>query len=102
MCAGCEERSANIFEESIMIQLAVIGVGHWGPNHIRNFSVLAGGNVKYAVDLDNDRLATISRMFPHVRTLSSYATALDDQEVDAVVIVTPTDTHYTITKQALM
>ncbi|HIL00450.1 MAG TPA: gfo/Idh/MocA family oxidoreductase, partial [Myxococcales bacterium] len=40
-----------------MIQLAVVGAGHWGPNLINNFSVGGRSRVRFVVDPDEQRLA---------------------------------------------
>lgn len=102
MCARRKERFAASFKRREMIRLGVIGCGHWGPNHIRNFSDLPGATVKYAVDTDQSRLAAVGKLFPYVRPVSSYTGVLDDPEIDAVVIATPTGLHYSLVKQALI
>jgi predicted dehydrogenase len=85
-----------------MFKIAVIGCGHWGPHHIRNFSGLPGSTVVSAVDLDAGRLARISEMFPAVKTERDYSKALEDSNIDAVAIATPTDTHYQLVREALI
>jgi len=35
-----------------MINIGFIGCGHWGPNHIRNFSNFQNCNVIAASDID--------------------------------------------------
>lgn len=83
------------------IELAVIGCGRWGPNHIRTFANLAGANVRYAVDLAEDRLARIQKRFPTVKTISDYSSILDDPRLSGVVVATPTSTHFEIVANAL-
>jgi predicted dehydrogenase len=84
------------------MHIAVIGSGHWGPNHIRNFSSLPGVQVVAAADLDEQRLAAVARTYPTLRTVRDYQELLADRQIDAVVIATPTWTHYQITKEALL
>ena len=40
-----------------LIRIAVIGCGHWGPNHIRIFSHLADSRVTMCADLSPQRLS---------------------------------------------
>ena len=84
-----------------LLNIAVIGCGHWGPNHIRVFSQLRGSRVVACSDLDPKRLATITEQFPHVRPFLDYQELLRDPGVDAVVIAAPTRAHYAIVKDAL-
>lgn len=85
-----------------MTRIAVIGAGHWGPNHIRNFSSLPDVQVVAAADLDEKRLATVARIYPTLCTVRDYRELVQDPQIDAVVIATPTRTHYEITKEALL
>ncbi len=84
-----------------MIKIGVIGCGHWGPNHIRIFSQLPDSEVLMCADLDLARLENIKRLFPHVSTTPHYKDLLANKEIDAVCITTPTNTHYSLTKEAL-
>ncbi len=81
--------------------IAVVGCGNWGQNHVRNFAGLPGSTMIAAVDADETRRSRISEMFPGVRTERDYHQLLKDPGVDAVVIATPTDTHYQLVRDAL-
>jgi predicted dehydrogenase len=81
--------------------LAVIGVGHWGPNLIRNFHNHSTSEVAWVVDRDADRLKLAEARYPGVRVATDPAVAFADPEVDAVVISTPTITHYELASAAL-
>lgn len=84
-----------------MIGIAVIGAGHWGPNLIRNFHNGQRSTVRWVVDHDEVRLARARERFPGVLTGRDAGEALRDGSVDAVVVATPTRTHYGIAKAAL-
>ena len=86
----------------VKIRIGVIGCGHWGPNHIRNFSVLEGSAVTACADPDAQRLKAVGRQFPGVRTHGDYRQLLANPEVDAVVIATPTATHFEVARAALL
>lgn len=84
-----------------MISVAVVGVGHWGPNLVRNFHNWQTSFVSWVVDLNEKRLAQISQRFPDLKVTSNVANVFKDPTVDAVVIATPTSSHYSLTKAAL-
>lgn len=81
-----------------MITLGVIGCGHWGPNHIRNFNNLQNATVKSCADLDENRLERMRSLYPGIMTTTDYMDILNDEEINAVVVATPTATHYKIVK----
>jgi predicted dehydrogenase len=84
-----------------MIKVAVIGAGHWGPNLIRNFHNRERSIVAWVADRDAARVAEVHNRFPDVRTTDDAMQALDDPNVTAVVIATPSSTHYPLGKAAL-
>jgi len=84
-----------------LLRIAVIGAGHWGPNLISNFHANDRSRVAWVVDRDAARIEVVRRRFPDVRTSANIDDALQDPNVDALVIATPTRTHYELTKQAL-
>jgi predicted dehydrogenase len=84
-----------------MIRVALAGVGHWGPNLLRNFHNPERSAVLWAIDPDEARLAVTRARFPGVRTAADVEPALADGDVDAVVVATPTSTHHALAKAAL-
>ncbi len=82
-------------------QLAVIGCGEWGPNHIRNFGSIAGCHVRTVVDVRAERRRAMTKMFRGVRASGDVQDPLRDPKIDGVVVATPTATHYAIVAQAL-
>ena len=83
------------------VKIGIIGCGHWGPNFIRNFGQLNQAEVKTICDLDEAKLKHLSASYPEIKTEGDYQRILDDREIDAVVIATPSSTHYDIAKAAL-
>jgi len=84
-----------------MIRVAVIGAGQWGPNLIRNFHNKQASEVVWIIDCDAARLDEVHARFPDVQTAEDPEQALRDPSVDAVVVATPTSTHYALAKEAL-
>lgn len=84
-----------------MINIGIIGCGQWGPNHVRILLDLPNSTVIGVVDLDNRRLQYIAERYPNVSIYKDYREILENPLINAVVISTPTQTHYEITKKAL-
>jgi len=83
------------------IRIAVIGAGHWGPNLIRNFDNPPASVVKLVVERDGARRQQVRGRFPGAAVSEDAADAFHDPAVDAVVIATPTSSHYGLVKAAL-
>ena len=85
-----------------MITVNCIGVGHWGPNLVRAFAVQSNSRVSTVCDLSEERLQLVKRSIPTIERITHDAeSAIRDTAADAVVIATPTSTHYELTKLAL-
>lgn len=84
-----------------MIRVAIVGAGHWGPNLINNFHTSERSEVAWVVDRDEERLRIVGHRFPNMRTTGNVDDALDDPGVDAVVVATPTRTHFELARRAL-
>ena len=82
-------------------QLAVIGCGRWGLNHLRTAFQAFGREVKYACDIDPEREAKVREISPEVSFTGSVQQVLDDPALTAVVIATPAETHYTLARMFL-
>ena len=55
-----------------MVRIGVVGYGYWGPNLVRNFAETPGAEVGAVADLDTNKLATVKRRFPAVRTTTNF------------------------------
>lgn len=84
------------------IRIGVVGTGHWGPNHVRTFSSMPATKISAISDLNIDRLNSIGKLYPDIKLVKDYQEILNDKSIDAVIISTPTLTHYEITKNALL
>ncbi len=82
------------------IRLAQVGCGYWGPNLLRAFAASRGCHVKYVVDPSAERRRFVERQFPTTVAVDDVDRVWGDPEVDAVVIATPTGTHFELAKRA--
>jgi len=87
--------------EKRVIRMGVIGLGRWGPNHLRVFSEQAGSRCIACCDSDARRLEAAKRRAPGVACVSSAGELLEREDVDAVVIATPASTHVELTRAAI-
>jgi predicted dehydrogenase len=83
------------------VRIAVVGLGYWGPNLIRNISEFDGAEAVVACDLRQDALQAIARRYPAVETTTSFVDVLADSRVEAVVIATPVSRHHPMAAAAL-
>jgi predicted dehydrogenase len=83
------------------IQVAVIGAGEWGPNLVRNFHTPPRSTVAAVVDANFERLNQVGQRFPDVNLFSNASRVFEDDNIDAVVIATPTTTHFELGRSAL-
>lgn len=83
------------------VRVGVIGVGYWGPNHVRNFAQASGADLRAVCDLKIDRLKVIQAHNPSVRVTTDLGDLLKDDAVEALVIAVPASLHYAVARQAL-
>jgi len=84
-----------------MINVSIIGLGYWGPNYLRIFNELPQSKVRYCCDLDTNNLNKMKKENPNVKITQDYKKVAQDSYTDAIIIATPLNTHYTITKCCL-
>jgi len=80
--------------------IALIGAGYWGKNHLKNLYKL---NVLHTV-LDNDDKVIKEREknFPNVKYVKDEKMILNDPSIKAVVIAAPAVLHYSLAKKYLL
>ncbi len=95
------EEGSHSFTEDNTVNIAVIGMGYWGPNLVRNF--LANPQIEKILlcDANEERLRAAGRRFLGVLTTDSADVVFSDPSIDAVVIATPVFTHYDLARKAL-
>ncbi len=83
------------------LKMGVIGLGHWGPNHVRVFNESNSTNVLMCADLDENRCRYIQSRYPNLQVVANAEEILERSDIDAVVIATPASTHYKLAKAAM-
>ncbi len=82
-------------------RVAVVGLGYWGPNLVRNLHELPEAEVACVCDEQPWALERIRRRYPGVTTRHSFDAVLADESIEAVAIATPVATHYPLAAAAL-
>lgn len=85
-----------------MVNIAIVGLGYWGPNLLRNFNANSNCYLKYAVDKKEELLNKFSPLYPNTEFIDNFETVLNDPEVDAIIIATPVWSHFDLAKKALL
>lgn len=80
-------------------KIAVIGCGVWGRNIVRNFYNL--NVLEIVCDLDENNLQKVREQYPGVKTTKDFNEILNNPEITAVAVVTPSHTHYKVVKSML-
>src|SRR4030042_234584 len=73
--------------------IGLIGTGYWGKNLIRVFKEL--NSLKLICDLDKEKDCF------GIDFTTDVSRVLKDEDIEAIVISTPSETHYDLTKKAL-
>jgi predicted dehydrogenase len=84
-----------------VLRVGLIGLGYWGPNHARVLSELPETELVAAGDVSEKATAFVRARYPTVRTTLDPFEIIEAPDIDAVVVATPTSTHYSLTLAAL-
>lgn len=84
-----------------MLNVALIGTGYWGPNLANSVARSGLGQLRWLCDLNPKNMEALAARYRGVKTTTQLAEVLADSTLDAVIISTPTTTHYPIAIQAL-
>lgn len=80
---------------------AVVGLGYWGPNLVRNFLKVPDVQIKKVCDISPKIRDKFAKDYPQIPVTPHYDEILTDPEIDFVAIATPLKTHFFLGKQAL-
>lgn len=84
-----------------MVRTALIGLGYWGPNLLRNFVAQKTCDMIYVCDRKAERREWGKSRYPHVQFIEDPAVIFADPTIDLVLIATPTSTHSELALGAL-
>jgi UDP-2-acetamido-3-amino-2,3-dideoxy-glucuronate N-acetyltransferase len=90
---------ADLAQAKGQARVAVVGSGYWGKNLVRNYHEL--GVLSLICDKAPATLAQFKKQYPDVETCDLLDSALSRDDINAIVIATPAETHYELARAAL-
>ncbi len=84
------------------MKIGIVGTGNWGANLVRSFCSLIGSENVIVYDIDKDKLAKLRIRYPGIKFEENFEIILSNEKIIAIVIATPAEYHYQLSKQALL
>lgn len=81
-------------------EIALIGAGYWGKNHLRNLHQL--GALHSVLETDKEITRQRQQDYPDVKFVKDVSAVLDSADVKGVVIAAPAVLHYELAKKCLL
>jgi predicted dehydrogenase len=85
---------------SAELSVAVVGSGYWGKNLVRNYHQLSA--LKIICDKNKTILANFKNQYPNMDVCLAVTDVLSLQDISAVVIAAPAETHFTLARETLL
>ena len=84
-----------------MLRLGIVGAGRWGIHHVRTAYELGSDNLVMVCDPRESVVDRVSEVAPGVTVVRDLESLCACDEIDAVVVAVPAESHYAVTKQML-
>jgi len=84
------------------INFALIGCGYWGPNFIRVIQNSESAFLSQVCDTDENKMAGLKAKHPGLEFTGNLEDIIANPEIEAVVVCTPANTHFDISKKLLL
>ena len=84
------------------IKLAIIGCGKWGINHVKTAHKLLGDNLLVVCDISNTAEDKVKNISQNIKFCNNLETVFKNPEINSVIIASPAETHYEISKMCLI
>lgn len=83
------------------LNIAVIGCGKWGMNHVRTACGIFGERLRLCCDNNPSSKDKVKEIAPECTFTSEIDDVVNDASINAVIVSTPAETHFEITKKLL-
>lgn len=80
------------------MNIAIVGCGYWGPNFIRLVQNNSDLNLMLVCDISDGALTKVRQSIPNLKTTTDLIKITNNDEIEAVIVSTPVNTHYEICK----
>jgi predicted dehydrogenase len=84
-----------------LIKIGLIGAGRWGPNVIGAIKRINDAELIKVVDPNIEALSILNQRFPGIITCPTTSEIFKDDQIDAVAICTPVETHTELVRSAI-
>ena len=81
--------------------VAIVGYGYWGPNLARNVQESSTLQLIHICDLLEPLRAKAAVQHPQTKITASFEEALENSDLEVVIIATPPTTHFRLARKAL-
>lgn len=81
--------------------IAVVGVGRWGSNVLRDFCLSSDARVVAVCDIAQERRKWVAEHYPGLSCSSQADELWCDDRIEAVAICTPAESHFSLASAAL-
>lgn len=81
--------------------VAIVGIGQWGPNFARIAHEHEKVNLSWCCDLSSQKLELIRRLYPYVKTTTNLKDLLKDNMLDSIIVTVPAASHFEVAKKIL-
>src|SRR6059036_3496004 len=86
-------------DNKIRPNVAVVGMGYWGKNLVRNFHQL--GALCAVCDSEQSVEKNCKEQYGDIKFYQDYSSVLSDPQIDAVALATPAISHYAMARAGL-
>ncbi len=83
------------------VSLAIVGAGEFGKRYIQSLRELSGVEIRWICDHSADKARSAAGDQDSIKITTDLQVVCDDEEVDAVIVVTPENAHRVVAEQAL-
>jgi predicted dehydrogenase len=84
-----------------MKNIAIVGIGDWGRNLLRNFYIHSSGRLSLACDVNETRLKDARENYAGLETTTDFKDVLEREDIGAIVVATPPAQHFELSSAAL-
>jgi len=83
------------------LNVAIIGAGRWGKNHVKTANGLLNPEQITVCDFSETAKGVVAEINPEINFTTDFDSVLKNEEINAVIIATPAETHFEIAKKAM-
>ena len=87
---------------SSKVNVGLIGCGYWGNNILRNLTEQPLSGTLTVCDRNKASIEAVKGNYFSLNITSDSDVVFQDENIDAVIIATPTSTHYSLAKKAML